>query len=80
MKELRARLLNYVAATGRMPAVFGNIPVLDERAIAEEAAEAESSEDDNDDGSEEGRAPKEPGFNLSLFKLTHFTRYNWCAT
>ncbi|KAF5319400.1 hypothetical protein D9619_008440 [Psilocybe cf. subviscida] len=56
-KELRARLLNYVAATNRLRAVFGNILVLDERAVDDEAAETESSDDDSDDEPEERQAP-----------------------
>ncbi|KAF5324202.1 hypothetical protein D9619_011154 [Psilocybe cf. subviscida] len=58
-KELRARLLNYVAATGRIRAVFGNIPVLDEKAREDKIADTERSEDDDDDDdeSEERRAP-----------------------
>lgn len=57
-KELRARLLNYVAATQRMRSVYGNIPAIDERGTEDEPEEqGEGEEDTSDEEPEEEGEP-----------------------
>ena len=55
---MRARLLNYVAATQRMRSVYEKIPTIDERGTGEEPEEkGEDEENDDDDEPEEGGEP-----------------------
>ncbi|KAF5317968.1 hypothetical protein D9619_012015 [Psilocybe cf. subviscida] len=59
-KELRTRLLNYVAATGRMRSVYGDIPTLDERAVEDEE-EREGHGSEGEDNETEAEAAADEG-------------------